>query len=670
MNISAGWTSWRTITQAQATTMNLTSLEALYDNRIVLRPSNAWGVSVRGLNVINGIGSNDYGFESVWVNRWFIGHLDGGYADAFSTKRNFFEMLGYAGVEGYVTYGSKASANDLDAIKKITKMVTGTEMDWKQYKMSRYATVEESIKNNKYIDVEYMIDKFTEALTNDANKGDRNISQRTNLRKIYYHYLKSVTNDFVADPLGIDMQITHITTADELIEKINANPYGYYILDKDIDFTGNTGIVSKTFMGKLDGNGHKIIGNTNSIFQKIRYGTVSNLDFEGTAIPKNITNIGVLAKQTQSSIIENINVTDLSINGAGRNEIALIGGAISNVVYHDCQVEQKTYNIASKEDFSKMQEDPSGIFNITEDIDFTGYTTTNNAVVTSIFTGKIEGNNHTISNLNGVSLFANFRGKVQNLNISDFTNTSAGRGNGDFVTAFAQETFTAEFKNMRFENITLSGRNNVAVVTGMDGRENANSVFENISVKNANVTGTGVYVSTFAGRKYGGKMKDIYVQGTLNVTGTENGGLVGAMQQGGTIENIVTNVNITKTSNSFANIANSVFYASLVGNIYNTPAIKNSIAFGDMTGYNDNTGNKMIPYKCVGALEAQVNACLTKCYEVTESIGASRVTEATTGHLDTVARGDLNVDFYKNLGFDENIWDFTKILTQGFPELK
>ena len=89
-----------------------------------------------------------------------------------------------------------------------------------------------------------------------------------------------------------------------------------------------------------------------------------------------------------------------------------------------------------------------------------------------------------------------------------------------------------------------------------------------------------------------------------------------------------------------------------------------------MTGYNDNTGNKMIPYKCVGALEAQVNACLTKCYEVTESIGASRVTEATTGHLDTVARGDLNVDFYKNLGFDENIWDFTKILTQGFPELK
>ena len=316
-----------------------------------------------------------------------------------------------------------------------------------------------------------------------------------------------------------------------------------------------------------------------------------------------------------------------------------------------------------------MQEDPSGIFNITNDIDFTGYTGTN-AVVTSIFTGKIEGNGHTISNLSNVSLFANFRGKVQNLNIRDFTNTSQGRGNGDFVAAFAQETYTSEFKNMKFENITLSGRNNVAVVTGMDGRENANSIFENISIKNANVTGTGVYVSTFAGRKYNGKMKDIYVQGTLNVTGSENGGLVGAMQQGGTIENVITDVNITKTSNSYTNVANSIFNASLVGNIYNTPAIKNSVAFGDMIGYEDTQGNELVPYKCVGAQESQVIACLTKCYEVAECIGASRVSDATKGHLDTIARSDLDIEFYKNLGFDENIWNFNTISVKGYPELK
>ncbi len=671
MNISAGWTSWGGITTAQATAMNLTSLEALYDNRIVLRPNNAWGVSVRGLSVINGLGSNDYGFESVWVNRWFLGHLDGGYADAFSTKRNFFEMLGYAGVDGYVTYGSRASANDLDAIKKITKMVTGTEMDWKQYKMSRYATVEENINNNKYIDVQYMIDRFTEALTNDANNGDRNISQRTNLRKIYYHYLKSATNDFVADPLGTDVEVTHIQTAQELVEKINSKPYGYYVLDNDIDFSEMTTNVTQTFMGRLDGNGHKIIGNKIPVFNKIRYGYVGNLIMENTDIPRKITNAGALAYKIESSTAEKIDVTGLKIYLGNKNDLSLIGGAISNVITRDCTVERLVTKISNKDEFvEKISSETGGLFELTSDIDFTGYTATTNAVITGIFTGKINGNGHTISNLTNLSLFANFRGTVENLNISNFTNTSAGRGNGDFVVAFAQETYTATFKNMKFNNITLSGRNNVAVITGMDGRENANSVFENISVKNANVTGTGVYVSTFAGRKYGGLIKNVYVQGTLNVTSTENGGLVGAMQQGGTIENVITDVAITKTSNTYSNLANSVFNGSMIGNIYNTPKVNSSIAFGNMTGYTDTSGNELVPYKFTGTTEAQVKACLNNCYEVTEEIGSSRVNANTAGHLDTISRQNLNKEFYKNLGFDETIWNLNSINNKGYPELK
>ena len=671
MNLSAGWSSWGTITKDQATAMNLTSLEALYDNRIMLRPNNAWGVSVRGLNIINGIGTNDYGFESVWVNRWYIGHWDGGYADAFSTKRNFFEMLGYAGVEGYVTYGSKASANDLDAIKKITKMVTGTEMDWKQYKMSRYATVEENINNNKYIDVQYMIDRFTEALINDANRGDRNISQRTNLRKIYYHYLKSATNDFVDDPLGTTVEVNHIKTAQELVEKINSQPYGYYVLDNDIDFSEMTTNVTQTFMGRLDGNGHKIIGNKIPIFNKIRYGYVGNLILENTNIPRNNTTSGALANRIESSTAEKINATGLQMYFGSRNDLALIGGTVSNVITRDCTVERLVTKISNKDEFvEKVSAETGGLFELTSDIDFTGYTATTNAVITEIFTGKIEGNGHTISNLTNLSLFANFRGTVQNLNISNFTNTSAGRGNGDFVTAFAQETFTATFKNMKFNNITLSGRNNVAVVTGMDGRDNANSVFENISVKNANVTGTGVYVSTFAGRKYGGTIKNIYVQGTLNVTGTENGGLVGSMQQGGTIENIITDVAITKTSNTYSSVENSIFNASTIGNIYNTPKVNNSIAFGNMTGYTNTSGNKLVPYKFTGALEAQIKACLSNCYEVTEEVGSSRVNDNTAGNLDTISKQNLNAEFYRVLGFDETIWDLNNLNSKGYPELK
>ena len=659
MNISAGWSSWGGITAQQATAMKLTSLEALYDNRIVLRPNNAWGASVRGLSVINGLGSNDYGFESVWVNRWFIGHLDGGYADAFSTKRNFFEMLGYAGVEGYVTYGSKASANDLDAIKKITKKVTGTEMDWKQYKMSRYETVEQNINNNKYIDVNYMIERFTEALINDANNGDRNISQRTNLRKIYYHYLKSATNDFVADPLGTNVKVTHIRTAEELVEKMNQEPYGYYVLDNDIDFSGMTTNVTQTFMGRLNGNGHKIIGNKIPIFNKIRYGYVGNLKLEDTDIPRNITNAGALAYKIESSTAEKIDVTGLKMFFGSKNDLSLIGGAVSNVITRDCTVERLVTKIANKEEFAqKINAETGGLFELTGNIDFTGYTG-GNAVIPETFTGKIEGNGYTISNLNNASLFAQFNGTVQNLKITNFTNTAPTT---DFVAAFAGKSSSATFNNLKFENITVEGRNNVAVVVAVD---NANSTFDKISIKNANVSGSGVYIAGLVGRKYGGSVSNVYVDGNVSITAVANAGVIGSTETNVTITNVVSKVNIERTADSEKKGRKQ--NAEMIGlPNSNTSRVSNSITLGNMTGYTED----MVPYKFMYGNEALINQMLTKCYEYTEATGISGVTANTAGHLDTVARNNLNAEFYRNLGFDETIWDFSKITTKGYPELK
>ena len=659
MNISAGWSSWGGITAQQATDMKLTSLEALYDNRIVLRPNNAWGASVRGLSVINGLGSNDYGFESVWVNRWFIGHLDGGYADAFSTKRNFFEMLGYAGVEGYVTYGSRASANDLDAIKKITKMVTGTEMDWKQYKMSRYETVEQNINNNKYIDVDYMIERFTEALINDANKGDRNISQRTNLRKIYYHYLKSATNDFVADPLGTNVKVTHIRTAEELVEKMNQEPYGYYVLDNDIDFSGMTTNVTQTFMGRLNGNRHKIIGNKIPIFNKIRYGYVGNLKIEDTDIPRDITNAGALAYKIESSTAEKIDVTGLKMFFGSKNDLSLIGGAVSNVISRDCTVERLVTKIANKEEFvQKINAETGGLFELTGNIDFTGYTG-GNAVIPETFTGKIEGNGYTISNLNNASLFAQFNGTVQNLKITNFTNTAPTT---DFVAAFAGKSSSATFTNLKFENITVQGRNNVAVLVAVD---NANSTFDKISVKNANVSGSGVYIAGLVGRKYGGSVSNVYVDGNVSITAVANAGVIGSTETNVTITNVVSKVNMERTADSEKKGRKQ--NAEMVGLPNgNTSRISNSITLGNMTGYTED----MVPHKFMYGDEALMNQMLTNCYELTEATGISGVTANTDGHLQTVARQNLNAEFYRNLGFDETIWDFSKITTKGYPELK
>ena len=660
MNQSGGWSTWGAITAAQAEQMNLTSLESLYDNRIIIRPENAWGVSVRGLKVINSIGTNDYGFESVWVNRWYIGHNDNGMPDAFSAKRNYFEMLGYAGVDGYVTYGRGSTKTDLDAIQKITKSVTGTAMNWKEYKMSRYATVEENIRNNKYIDVDYMIERFYQALSSDTN---RNATSRTNLRKIYYHYLKSVTNDFVDDPLGTTVEVNHIKTAEELVEKINAQPYGYYVLDNDIDFSHMTTNVTQTFMGRLDGNGHKIIGNTLPIFNKIRYGYVGNIHFENTNIPKTISNAGALSYRAEMSTVEKINATNLQMNFGGRNDLGLIGGAVSNVITRDCSVEKLTHHIRSIDDIAMLNEDSSGIYILDTDLDFTGKTYSD-SVVTSQFTGKIEGNGHTISNLTNASLFADFRGTIENLNINHFSNTKGG----DFVAAFAKQTYNSTVRNVKFNDITLSGGNNVAVLTGMDGRDNANSTFEGISVKNAKVTGTGVYVSVLVGRKFGGIIRNVYVDGTLEIHKTECGGILGASQQNVVIENIVSNVNVKRPSNGDSRNQNGGF----VGNIYNSPTIKNVISIGNVTGFTDNNGNEINTYKFTGATDAIINEVCTNCYEVKEATGISHVTDSSNGHLNEVERNSLrNKAFYKdNLHFDETIWNLDLVSTTGYPELR
>ncbi len=665
MNQSAGYSSWGTITTEQAESMNLTSLESLWDNRIILRPNNAWGVSIRGLTPINSIGADDYGYESIWVTRWYMGHYDNGYSDAFSNKKNMFEMLGYGGVDGYVTYASRRSRSDLDAIQKITLAKTGTAMNWKEYRMSRYAEIERK-QDNKYVNLDLMIEQFVNALRNDAKNGNRNITNATNLRKIYYHYLKRATNDFVSDPLGTDLEMTHIKTAEELVDKLSAKPYGYYILDNDIDFSGMTRNVTQSFMGKLDGNGHKITGNTISIFQKIRFGYVKDLVLEGTNIPMSVANVGALSTRTEYSVLENVKATQLQLNFGGRNDVSLIGGIVGTTTYSGIEVETLKNKITSIEDFQKINENPGGIYVLEADLDFTGYTGTN-SVITSTFTGKLDGNGHTLSNLTNNSLFNTITGTVENLNIQNFTNIASAIT--DDVTAFAKLTNGATIRNINFSNITLEGRHRVATVTGFD---NANSKFENISVKNANVKGSGVYVSTFIGRKYGGTIKNVFVEGSMEITTTENGGIVGAFQKGGTIENVISKVNIHKTVNTYTPIENSERNGGIVGNIYDNPIIRNSIALGNMEGFTNTAGEEKIPYKATGAAVASILASIENVYEYVGSHGFSSIVEETASKIKEATEEQIHTkSFYKDtLYFDESIWDLNTVADKGYPELK
>ncbi len=318
--------------------------------------------------------------------------------------------------------------------------------------------------------------------------------------------------------------------------------------------------------------------------------------------------------------------------------------------------------ISSIQDFLKINEQPEEIYILTQDLDFVGYTPESQSIITTTFTGKLEGNGHIISNLTGAALFAQFNGTVQDLNISNFDNQKTV----DYIAAFAQKSANGTFRNMKFENVTLKGASNVGTVVGMDNRD---SIFDRISVKNTNITATGMFVGGLVGAQYGGRVNNVYVDGQISLTHIGAGGIIGATGNGTnvTISNAISKVAINRTGNT--DNRNRTDNAGLVGYLADTTklgSISNSIALGNMEGYIE----IMVPNKFIHTTEEIINSKLTKCYEVSETTGVGNATETTSGHLDVISRQNLNATFYRNLGFEESIWDFSKINEQNCPELK
>ena len=105
------------------------------------------------------------------------------------------------------------------------------------------------------------MDKFETALKTDAGKADRNLTQMNGLRSRMYFLAKRMTNDFRSGVYEDKVPVTHIRTAEDL-QAIADNPYGSYVLDNDIKVSGideaANGLVDIVFMGKLDGQGHRI----------------------------------------------------------------------------------------------------------------------------------------------------------------------------------------------------------------------------------------------------------------------------------------------------------------------------------------------------------------------------------------------------------------------------
>ena len=487
----SGTTGWRVLTKKDFETMNLKTIEDIYNNKITIRPG------VTGTSTQTAIGQ--YGYENMYIRRWYQPHNDNGRTHTYGFTYTAWQMLGIGGYDGgYITYFSGRSRTDLDAIQKVTKDPT---MTWKKFKLGRYDLMENSLNTIPYVDSSSLEEKYVEALKLDAANSDRSVTNSTNVRRRNYHYLKRVTNDFRQEVLNGNIEIIPITTAEELQEKINKNPYAYYTLENDIDLskiTEGNAIISSTFMGKLDGKGHKLIGNTRPIFANIKFAHISNLNIENANITSSLADTGALAKTISYSEIENVMGKNIKVTATNK-QIGGLAGSLANSYVKNTHIIEGTVSgttrvglLAGYVGQSQIEES----------------TTNGKAVATGNACGGFIGeviNKTTIQNcysmgeVQGNQDIGGFIGYVNNATVNNCFSMCKAKGNAGVASFVGQTINNSNIKN----NITL-----VNQVGGykFDGRT-ANNKFTNFANNYENYENIGQSTLTRAGIDFTGKIE-------------------------------------------------------------------------------------------------------------------------------------------------------------------
>ena len=629
-------TAYRKLSAEEIKAMNLNRMEDLWEHKISIRNASSYPENVGTAT------DGSYGFESFYTMNWYQSHNDSGSPDTHSFKRLGQEMLGLAGYEdGYMVYLSALSENDLDALRKITK---DPDITWKDYKMNRYREVEQKLDQIPYFDKDVVIGQFRAAFEADAVNGNTN--QSVEVKRMLYGLIKRVTGDFSQGGIYQSPSVIPVTSAEELIRLAAQNPYGYYRLEQDLDFSSvaaaGGSYIPGRFIGILDGNGYQMTGMQYPLFGDLQYAQVKDLTVSAPSYAGDAQ--ALFAVKTRKVTFGNISVEDADM------PLPLVRTKTEGYYeYGEMNLTIGDRKITSVEELLAIGDTPEALkkkYVLESDLDFGGRDVGSFAV-NGTFSGTLNGNGHSISGLEGV-LFEKLDG----------ASVSALTIEGSKLTEDVQQGALAnELKNSSVENISVRNlviHNGAGQVGGLVGIA-SNSEIRRISVENLSVR-SGNTIGGIAGQFDGRILEDCIVTGTLEGTlrhpmGARIGGITG-WQGGGIIRRCLTKVEITAPENTGN------------GGIIGGPQSGNAVVESSLSLSTGVNANRISGWDVLGITSS--------AYELDSSDSTSNRNEANTDRIFQVSFEETKEkSFYiETLGWSEETWDFETLTEEGLPRLR
>ncbi len=290
-----------------------------------------------------------------------------------------------------------------------------------------------------------------------------------------------------------------------------------------------------------------------------------------------------------------------------------------------------------EEFLNRLSANPNETITLKNDLDASSYTSNDSTYITDVFTGTLDGNGYTISNLTKPLFNTINNGTVKNLKIEKVTLDSNAHG------TIANTGTSAHLKYVFVNNHTHNGNGGNGTLIG----NATGGTIENCKATNF-TQGGGNYTNQRVGGLVGGAtgltIKNSAAIGSIPGGWNFRGGLIGQASNC-TVENNYTNVNFGYGYGDDSHLVSGILTGS-------NNVIKNNIVFGK------NATNKVSNDK---------SHMENNYYLVND--GEDDPAEDTDGNHKFTEK-DINADLFEKVDFDKAIWNLKNISLNSLPVFK